>query len=163
RATQFGPSRWRFSPAPPRTSTTRREPRSSTSCSFRTPARCASPAGRRRSAPPTVSWACSPNASAASTTPTPTTSGPSPSSARSAFVGREPELERLVGAWDTAKAGGGRMVLVAGEPGIGKTRLAAQLAARVHTDGATVLFGRCDEDLGVPYQSLAEALRAYVA
>ena len=53
-------------------------------------------------------------------------------------------------------------MLVAGEPGVGKTRLSAELARHVHEQGATVLFGRCDEELGVPYQPFLEALRSYV-
>ncbi|MGH9009898.1 MAG: ATP-binding protein, partial [Acidimicrobiia bacterium] len=47
-------------------------------------------------------------------------------------------------------------------PGVGKTRLAAELATRVHGEGATVLAGRCDEDLGVSYQPFVEALRHFV-
>ena len=50
------------------------------------------------------------------------------------------------------------MVLVAGEPGIGKTRLSGELARRAHTQGMTVLYGRCDDELGVPYQPFVEAL-----
>ena len=49
-----------------------------------------------------------------------------------------------------------------GEPGIGKTRLAAEIALRAHFDGAVVLFGRCDEDLRVPYQPFLEALDWFV-
>ena len=75
------------------------------------------------------------------------------------FVGRDGEMARLQHCWTQATDGEVRCVLVAGEPGIGKTRLAAELAARVHADGATVLAGRCDEDLGVPYQPFVEALR----
>src|SRR5262249_49134222 len=78
------------------------------------------------------------------------------------FVGRELELETLTGEWRLALEGSLRLALVAGEPGIGKTRLAAELASRAHEEGAVVLFGRCDEDLGVPYQPCAEALRSYV-
>ena len=48
---------------------------------------------------------------------------------------------------------------VAGEAGIGKTRLAAELARAVHGEGALVLYGRCDEGLAVPYQPWVEALR----
>jgi predicted ATPase len=55
-----------------------------------------------------------------------------------------------------------RVAFVAGEPGVGKTRLSAELAARAHALGATVLAGRCDEDLGVPYQPFVEALRHFV-
>jgi predicted ATPase len=53
-------------------------------------------------------------------------------------------------------------VLVAGEPGIGKTRLAAETARTAHARGATVLCGHCDEELGVPFQPFVEALRYYV-
>jgi len=77
-------------------------------------------------------------------------------------VGREAHLERLEQLWKEAAAGELRVALVAGEPGVGKTRLAAELAARVHEEGATVLAGRCDEDLGVPYQPFVEALRQFV-
>jgi class 3 adenylate cyclase len=78
------------------------------------------------------------------------------------FVGRERELARLRLAWKEATAGSRRAVLVGGEPGVGKTRLAAELAAHARDEG-TVLYGRCDEDLGVPYQPFAEALRASAA
>ncbi len=80
-----------------------------------------------------------------------------------AFVGRDAELEKLVGAWKQARDGSLRAVMVAGEPGVGKTRLAFELARRVHDDGGRVLYGRCEEELGVPYQPFAEALRPYVA
>jgi tetratricopeptide (TPR) repeat protein len=55
------------------------------------------------------------------------------------------------------------VVLFAGEPGIGKTRLAAEVAAFVYEEGGgVVLAGRCDEDLGVPYQPFVEALRHFL-
>ena len=47
---------------------------------------------------------------------------------RSAFVARDGELERLRAAWDEARGGSRRLVAVAGEPGIGKTRLATEFA-----------------------------------
>ena len=50
-------------------------------------------------------------------------------------------------------------MLIGGEPGLGKTRLAAELARSVAAEGAAVLYGRCDEDLGIPYQPWVEALR----
>ena len=78
------------------------------------------------------------------------------------FVGRDGELERLQQLWKEAAAGERRVALLAGEPGVGKTRLAAELAVAVHEDGAIVLGGRCDEDLGVPYQPFVEALRHFV-
>ena len=79
------------------------------------------------------------------------------------FVGREEELERLARLWKEAVAGERRVALLAGEPGIGKTRLAVELAGAVRESGGVVLAGRCDEDLGVPYQPFVEALRHYVS
>jgi len=78
------------------------------------------------------------------------------------FVGRDGELDRLGQLWKEASAGQLRVALLAGEPGVGKTRLAAELARTVHEEGATVLAGRCDEDLGVPYQPFVESLRHFV-
>ena len=78
------------------------------------------------------------------------------------FVGRDGELDRLAQLWKEAAAGERRIAFLAGEPGVGKTRLAAELARQVHDEGATVLAGRCDEDLGVPYQPFVEALRHFV-
>ncbi len=75
------------------------------------------------------------------------------------FVGRDVEVERLEALWKESSAGERRVALVAGEPGVGKTRLAAELARSVHATGAVVLAGRCDEEMGVPYQPVVEALR----
>ncbi len=79
------------------------------------------------------------------------------------FVGRRSELDRLTGAWKKAITGGRTLVLVAGEPGIGKTRLMAETAHLVHPQGGVVLYGRCEEEPGLPYQPFAEALGGYVA
>ncbi len=79
-----------------------------------------------------------------------------------AFVGRASEVERLDGLWRQV-VGGVRVALLGGEPGAGKTRLAQEMAARAHEQGALVLFGRVDEDLAVAYQPFAEALRHYLA
>ena len=78
------------------------------------------------------------------------------------FVGRGRELEGLVSVWQTALAGGMHAVLIAGEPGVGKTRLAGEWSRQAYEQGAVVLYGRCDEDLGAPYQPFAEALRSLV-
>ncbi|WP_238964120.1 BTAD domain-containing putative transcriptional regulator [Mycobacterium paraintracellulare] len=78
------------------------------------------------------------------------------------FVGRGRELEGLLSAWQGALTGCVRTVLIAGEPGVGKTRLAGEWSQRAYEMGAVVLYGRCDEDLGAPYQPFAEALRALV-
>ena len=78
------------------------------------------------------------------------------------FVGRNGELERLHQIWKEVAAGERRLSLLSGEPGIGKTRLAAELAREVDEEGALVLAGRCDEGLGVPYQPFVEGLRHYL-
>ena len=54
------------------------------------------------------------------------------------------------------------LVLLAGDAGIGKTRLAAELAQRAHERGAVVLYGRFDEETLAPYQPLVEMLRGLV-
>ena len=80
---------------------------------------------------------------------------------RGEFVGRERELESLRRAWQDARAGHRRLVLLGGGPGIGKTRLAGELAREAHA-GGTVLYGGCQEEALVSYQPFVEALRHYV-
>jgi DNA-binding SARP family transcriptional activator/tetratricopeptide (TPR) repeat protein len=93
-----------------------------------------------------------------------------------ALVGRVRELAELDRLWERActasgdpasrapggDANAGRVVLLAGDPGIGKTRLVAELARRAHDAGAVVLAGRSPEETLVPYQPFLEALRHYV-
>jgi len=78
------------------------------------------------------------------------------------FVGRPTEVQEITRLWKEALAGERRCVLLAGEPGVGKTRLSGEIARRAHDDGAVVLLGRCDEELGLPFQPFVEAL-AYFA
>src|SRR5437870_2427885 len=80
-----------------------------------------------------------------------------------AFIGRAGEREALERAWKQAEQGSRQVVLVGGEPGIGKTRLATEVALYAHRQGGLVLLGTCDEDLAVPYQPFVEALRHLVA
>jgi class 3 adenylate cyclase/tetratricopeptide (TPR) repeat protein len=75
-----------------------------------------------------------------------------------AYVGRVAERERLKELWKQARAGSLRLAMIGGEAGVGKTRLSTHLALEAHGEGATVLYGRCDEDLGVPYQPWVQAL-----
>ena len=82
--------------------------------------------------------------------------------ARGPFVGRDASLRRLSDVLDEAAAGGRRLLLLSGEPGLGKTRLATEFAHRAHARGATVLYGRCDEGALLAQQPFAEALRHYV-
>ena len=79
------------------------------------------------------------------------------------FVGRERELTDLDAALDDVVAGRGRIVLVAGEPGIGKSRLTDELIGRARARDAGVVVGRCWEAGGAPaYWPWVQALRAYV-
>lgn len=70
--------------------------------------------------------------------------------AATTFVGRSDTLAQLEAALDTALAGHGGLVLLAGEPGLGKTRTAEELAGRAGPRGARVLWGRCWEGDGAP-------------
>src|SRR6266508_3807639 len=79
------------------------------------------------------------------------------------FVGREAELAALSADLDAAAGGCGGVVLLAGEPGIGKTRLAEELAAQETARGALVLWGRCWEGEGAPaFWPWVQVVRAYV-
>ena len=79
---------------------------------------------------------------------------------RATFVGRSTELARIDAAWRRVAAGGGpaQVVLLAGEAGIGKSRLAARFAAEAGASGATVLYGACEEQSLVPYAPFSEAI-----
>ena len=80
--------------------------------------------------------------------------------ASEAFVGRVRELGRLGHALDATRAGRGTTALVAGEAGIGKTRLASELAARAREAGFEVLLGHSIDLVGteLPYQPFVEAV-----
>jgi DNA-binding SARP family transcriptional activator len=79
------------------------------------------------------------------------------------FVGRKRELAELMGGLQGALAGEAGVFLVAGEAGIGKSRLMDEMAARARACGAKVVSGRCWEAGGAPaYWPWVQALRAYV-
>ena len=78
------------------------------------------------------------------------------------FVGREAALASLERTWPVAGSGG-QIVLIGGEAGSGKTRLAAEFARLVHRSGAAVLLGSCDDDLAVPYQPWVQAVEQLLA
>jgi DNA-binding SARP family transcriptional activator len=84
--------------------------------------------------------------------------------APAAFVGRAREMSTLRQLWSDVRAGSGaRIALLTGEPGVGKSRLARELALESREQGAMVLHGSANEDLLVPYQHFVEALRHYLA
>ena len=74
------------------------------------------------------------------------------------LIGRSAELDRLQQAWTRATTAGRQLVVVTGEPGIGKSRLAAELARHVLADGGEVLVGNAAEEPMAPYQAFIEAL-----
>jgi len=78
------------------------------------------------------------------------------------FAGRVDELQRIHLAWRHSLARQRQAILVAGEPGIGKTRLAMEGATRAQSEGALILFGHCDDELGVPFQPFLEALDRFL-
>ncbi|HVM53053.1 MAG TPA: AAA family ATPase [Acidimicrobiales bacterium] len=75
-----------------------------------------------------------------------------------AFAGRDDAWQVLKSAWATTCHGEGQVVLLAGEPGIGKTRLAGELARVVAEGGGIVLYGGCDEEVDLPYRPFSHAL-----
>jgi DNA-binding SARP family transcriptional activator/tetratricopeptide (TPR) repeat protein len=77
------------------------------------------------------------------------------------LVGRERESALLHDWWASVGRGDGGLLLVDGDPGIGKTRLVGELARAVEGEGTLVLWGRCDEDPVAPFQPFAEALGRY--
>ncbi len=79
------------------------------------------------------------------------------------LIGRHAELDALRSMWRGVSDGMPAVVMVAGEPGIGKTRLVAELCRQAHEEGATVLLGAAHEDALLPYEPFVEALRGYVA
>jgi len=83
---------------------------------------------------------------------------------RRVFVGREAELKQLQSAFDGAMSGQGALMMVLGEPGIGKTAVTEQLATYVNPESGRTLVGHCYEEgsLSLPYLAFVEAMRSYV-
>lgn len=77
---------------------------------------------------------------------------------RAPLVGREGELLRLRALWEQARTGSGRIALIGGEAGVGKSRLVAELAGLTGDDAAHVLVGHGEQAALVPYQPVTEAL-----
>ena len=76
------------------------------------------------------------------------------------FAGRERELTLLYNAWTRAARGTGGLVLIAGEAGIGKTRLTSEFARTVQAEGGRVFIGTTATPESMPYQPIVEALRS---
>ena len=79
------------------------------------------------------------------------------------FVGREAEMATLLDALDKAVAGNGQLVVIEGEPGIGKSRLASELGARARARDLSVLWGKGWEEAGAPsYWPWIQVLRTHL-
>ena len=79
------------------------------------------------------------------------------------FVGRKREMGELRAAMEESMAGRGRLVMLLGEPGIGKTRTAQELVSHAQGRGAQVYWGRCYDESGAPpYWPWVQAIRDYV-
>ncbi|HEY32030.1 MAG TPA: AAA family ATPase [Dehalococcoidia bacterium] len=78
------------------------------------------------------------------------------------FIGREAELDILQSAFDNAVSGKGSLVMVVGEPGIGKTALCERLSTYVSSRGGKTLVGHCysEKSLSLPYLAFMEVLRS---
>jgi DNA-binding CsgD family transcriptional regulator len=77
---------------------------------------------------------------------------------RSAFVGRHTEIASIEDAWALVESGERQAIFISGEPGVGKSRLAAETARALHRNGVTVLLGTNSPDLSSPYQPLTDIL-----
>ena len=103
---------------------------------------------------PSLAWtappATTPTAAAVPTSPAPAAVPPRPPASPWPLVGRDAERAALVALLDEAGTGSPRFAALVGEPGIGKSRLLAELAAVARERSATVLVGRCSQDEGAP-------------
>ena len=78
---------------------------------------------------------------------------------RDQLIGREGELDEMVRLWNQAASGEGQMLLVSGEPGIGKTRLMRELISIAEASGGRVLADGCHAEGDPPYAPLAAVIR----
>ncbi|MFQ6030583.1 MAG: AAA family ATPase, partial [Dehalococcoidia bacterium] len=79
------------------------------------------------------------------------------------FVGRRRELDELTSCLDATGSGQGQLVMLIGEPGIGKTRTAEELTSLAEAQGFQTLWGRCYEGEGAPpYWPWVQPLRSYI-
>src|SRR6187401_1071491 len=85
-------------------------------------------------------------------------------SSRLPLIGREDQQQRLWTAFSAARTSGLRVALIAGEPGIGKSRLLGEFCARALDAGALVLRGGSSEAEGMPpFLPFLEALGRHIA
>jgi DNA-binding SARP family transcriptional activator len=79
---------------------------------------------------------------------------------QASLIGRKQEWVALTKAWKAVRRGGGRIILIEGEPGVGKSRLAEDFLRWIVADGGSVLRGHgYDVRAGLPYEPVVEILR----
>jgi transcriptional regulator with XRE-family HTH domain/tetratricopeptide (TPR) repeat protein len=78
------------------------------------------------------------------------------------LVGREAELAAAAVVWQKALTGAAQVLLVCGEPGVGKTHFAREVTALAQTSGAAALAGECYPDGAAPYAPIAQILRQMI-
>jgi predicted Ser/Thr protein kinase len=78
---------------------------------------------------------------------------------RGRMVGRERELNQARQLWKSAASGAGELLLISGEPGIGKTRLTREIATQAEVSGGQVLVGECHAEGNAPYAPFAQITR----
>jgi tetratricopeptide (TPR) repeat protein len=78
---------------------------------------------------------------------------------RGRLVGRHRELAEATAFWQRAVSGEGQVLLISGEPGVGKTRLARELTTRVEVSGGRVLLGECYAEGGAPFAPVAQIIQ----
>jgi Protein kinase domain/AAA ATPase domain/Tetratricopeptide repeat len=76
------------------------------------------------------------------------------------LIGREREMAEAAGTWRRAQDGEAHLLLISGEPGIGKSRLARELTALAEVSGATALRGECYAEGGAPYAPIAQLIQS---
>ena len=82
--------------------------------------------------------------------------------ARGHLVARERELHEARSLWQQVADGQSQMLLISGEPGVGKTRLTRELAAQAAVSGGTVLTGECYAEAGAPYAPISQIIQQAV-
>ena len=78
---------------------------------------------------------------------------------RGRMVGREAEFAEAVSLWEQSTLGNGHMLMISGEPGIGKTRLVRELSTYVEISGGTTLTGLCFAEERTPYGPIAQMVQ----
>ena len=78
---------------------------------------------------------------------------------RGRIVGRETEFQEARSLWQKTTTGQGQVLLISGEPGIGKTRLMREIVTHAEVSGGTALLGECYAESNAPYSAFSQIVR----